>query len=174
MALFILRKFILQSRMHSHPVGLDVWFLVGPLSTSLFYLCQQWRLWRAAQMRSLAWAFAGRLCDKNTIISWDGSFLIKSLLGRFSEWTFWSDVSLLLCMYSAGIFPRGPNWRSVTERIHSRQTWWYRRRQSKTIWAATWQNQQNYLCAQRRLRSAWASAQFDQSLRCPYEETVGP
>ena len=31
-------------------------------------------------------------------------------------------------------------------------------------WAAAWQNQQNYLCAQRRLRSAWASAQTDQSL----------
>ena len=33
------------------------------------------------------------------------------------------------------------------------------------IWAATWQNQQNDMCAQRRLRSAWASAQSDQSLR---------
>ena len=28
-------------------------------------------------------------------------------------------------------------------------------------WAATWENQQNELCAQRRLRSAWASAQSD-------------
>ena len=28
--------------------------------------------------------------------------------------------------------------------------------------------------AQRRLRSAWASAQFDQSLRCPPEESLGP
>ena len=28
-----------------------------------------------------------------------------------------------------------------------------------------------WLCAQRRLRSAWASAQSDQSLRCPHEET---
>ena len=30
------------------------------------------------------------------------------------------------------------------------------------------------LCAQRRLRSAWASVQSDQSLRCPHEETLGP
>ena len=30
MALFDLRKNILQTRMHSHPVGLDVWVLVGP------------------------------------------------------------------------------------------------------------------------------------------------
>ena len=28
----------------------------------------------------------------------------------------------------------------------------------KQKWAATWQNQQNDLCAQRRLRSTWASA----------------
>ena len=31
-----------------------------------------------------------------------------------------------------------------------------------------------WLCAQRRLRSAWASAQSDQSLRCPHEESLGP
>ena len=30
------------------------------------------------------------------------------------------------------------------------------------------------VCAQRRLRSAWASAQSDQSLRCPHEESLGP
>ena len=32
----------------------------------------------------------------------------------------------------------------------------------------------NDLCAQQRLRSALASAQFDQSLCCPYEEALGP
>ena len=31
-----------------------------------------------------------------------------------------------------------------------------------------------WLCARRRFRSAWASAQFDQSLRCPHEESLGP
>ena len=30
-----------------------------------------------------------------------------------------------------------------------------------------------WLCAQRRLRSAWTSAQSDQSLRCPHEESLG-
>ena len=45
---------------------------------------------------------------------------------------------------------------------------------SDQIWAASWQNQQNGMCAQRRLRSAWASAQSDQSIRCPHEETLGP
>ena len=49
-------------------------------------------------------------------------------------------------------------------------------RRSGTVsnkWATSWQNQQNDLCAQRRLKSAWASAQSDQSLRCPHEETLG-
>ena len=32
MALFILRKFILQTRMRSHPVELNVWCLVGPFA----------------------------------------------------------------------------------------------------------------------------------------------
>ena len=34
------------------------------------------------------------------------------------------------------------------------------------FWAASWQNQQNSMCAQWRFRSALASAQSDQSLRC--------
>ena len=32
-----------------------------------------------------------------------------------------------------------------------------------SIWASAWQNLQNGMCAQRRLRSVWASAQSDQS-----------
>ena len=31
-----------------------------------------------------------------------------------------------------------------------------------------------WLCAQRRLRSAWASAQSDQSLHCPHKERLDP
>ena len=38
--------------------------------------------------------------------------------------------------------------------------------QRHCIWAATWQKPTKWLCAQRRLRSAWASAQSDQSLCC--------
>ena len=31
------------------------------------------------------------------------------------------------------------------------------------MWATSWQSQENGMCAQQRLRSAWASAQYDQS-----------
>ena len=37
----------------------------------------------------------------------------------------------------------------------------------KYMWAAAQQNQQNDLCAQQSLRSAWASVQFDQSMKKP-------
>ena len=43
-----------------------------------------------------------------------------------------------------------------------------------TKWTASWQNQQNGTCTQWRLRSAGASAQSDQSLRCPHEESLIP
>ena len=39
-------------------------------------------------------------------------------------------------------------------------------------WDAIWQPTK-WVCAQRRLRSGWASAQSDKSLRCPHEETLG-
>ena len=37
---------------------------------------------------------------------------------------------------------------------------------SQVKWAAIWQNQQNDICTQRRLGSAWAFAQSDQSSLC--------
>ena len=43
----------------------------------------------------------------------------------------------------------------------------------KETWAASWQNQQNDLCAQWRFRSAWASAHSDQGLCCCHEEALG-
>ena len=82
MVLFILRKIILQERMHSHLVGLDVWFLVDPLSTSILHVCKQRRLWqdcadvqarsgKTLRMRRLTWAFVGHLCDKyHNLMSW--------------------------------------------------------------------------------------------------------
>ena len=41
---------------------------------------------------------------------------------------------------------------------------------SSIIWVAMWEIVPSDMCAQRRLRSACAFAQSDQSLRCPHEE----
>ena len=42
------------------------------------------------------------------------------------------------------------------------------------IWAATWENVLFDMCAQRRLKSACASAQTDKSLRCSHDQTFHP
>ena len=68
MALIALRKLDLQTRMRSNPLGLHVWS--GPSSTSIVHVCEQRRLWQY-WMRSLAWAFAVRLCNKyHNLINW--------------------------------------------------------------------------------------------------------
>ena len=43
-----------------------------------------------------------------------------------------------------------------------------------TIWATEWENVPSGMCAQRRLKTSCASAQSDQSLRCPHEEILHP
>ena len=58
-AIFVLRKFILQTRMRSHPVGLDVRFFVGPFV-----------YFHTSYVRT-AQAIAGRLRDKyHNLTSW--------------------------------------------------------------------------------------------------------
>ena len=66
LALFVLRKLILQTRMRSHPEGLDLWFLVEPFGY-FHTLCER----TAKALARLTWAFAGRLCDKyHSLTSW--------------------------------------------------------------------------------------------------------
>ena len=69
MALFVLHELILQSGMHSHPVGLDVWFLIGPF---VYFHTSCVRTAKAlARLRRLAWAFAGCLCGKyHNLMRW--------------------------------------------------------------------------------------------------------
>ena len=56
MVLFVLRKLIFQTRMRSHPLGLDIGYLIGPF----VHVCEQRRLWwdcADAQARlSLRWS----------------------------------------------------------------------------------------------------------------------
>ena len=74
MALFFLRKLILQSHIRSHPVGLDVWFLAGPF-VYFHTLCV--RTAKAlARLRGCAGSPEPSLVAYviSTIISWAGSF----------------------------------------------------------------------------------------------------
>ena len=56
MALSVLRKCILQPRMRSHPLGLDVWLSLCVRTAKA--------LGSLRGFPRLAWSFAGRLCDK--------------------------------------------------------------------------------------------------------------
>ena len=74
----VLRKLILQTCMRSHPVELDVWFLVGPF----IYFHTSHVQTAKARMRRLARAFAGGICDKyHNLMSW-----LKYLYGVKSKW----------------------------------------------------------------------------------------
>ena len=65
MVLFVLRKLILQTCMCSHPVGLDVWLFGWTLRLLPYFMCAN------SEGSGLAWAFAGRLCDKYlNLMSW--------------------------------------------------------------------------------------------------------
>ena len=76
MVLFVLHKFIIQTRMHNHPVRLDVWYLIGPFSY-FHTLCLQIakalvRLSRCAGTPDpslVAYVISA-------IISWAGSFIV--------------------------------------------------------------------------------------------------
>ena len=72
MALFVLRKLILQMRMRSHPVGLLDLFFGRTLRLLPYFMCANSEgSGGTAQMRRLARAFAGRLCDKyHNLMSW--------------------------------------------------------------------------------------------------------
>ena len=81
MALFVLCKRILQTRMHSHPVRLDVWFLVGPF---VFFHTSCVRTTKAlARLRGCAGSPEPSLFAYviSTIILWAGSFMFKSIHG---------------------------------------------------------------------------------------------
>ena len=68
MVLFVLRKLILQKCMQSHPVALDVWFLVGPF---ICFHTSCVRTVKALVVKDCAGSSAGHLCDKNrNLKSW--------------------------------------------------------------------------------------------------------
>ena len=77
MALFVLRILSLQTRMRSHPMGLDVWLLVGPF---VYFHTSCVRTAKAlARLRECAGSPGPSLVAYviNTIISWAGSILMK-------------------------------------------------------------------------------------------------
>ena len=86
---------------------------------------------------------------------------------RCQDWPCWAETQMNWSGYI---------WLHVklTRILQKLRTSWIRWYCSFDIWAAAQQNQQYGLCAQWRLRSAWASTQSDQSLRRQHGESLGP
>ena len=128
-----------------------------------------------ARMRRLAWTFAARIGDKYQIRLTRSKYATRY---KQYPWLTCHAFNYVKIQNLAQFWiPRVDNSDNASELSLSTQNY------SQTIvnaigsrtnfkirltskWAASWQNQQNGMCAQRKLRSAWASAQSDQSLRC--------
>ena len=97
MELFILCKLIFQMRMRNHPEGLDLWFLVRSFVHFHTLCANSEGSGETARMRRLAWAFAGRLCDKyHNLMRW----LISYWSDDFQ--IFWSNSNMV---WEAGASP---------------------------------------------------------------------
>ena len=95
MVFFVPRKFILQMRMRSHPMGLDVWFLVG----SFFHfhtLCVQ-TVQALAGLRGCAGSPSPSLIAYviSTIISWAGSYYVAKWKHNEHQVYIWMHLYVL-------------------------------------------------------------------------------
>ena len=84
MVLFVLSKLILQTRMRSHPVGLDVWFLVRPF---VYFHTSGVRTAKAlARLGGCTGSPESSLvtCVISTVISWAGPTFFSVLLKNIS------------------------------------------------------------------------------------------
>ena len=124
MPLFVLCKLILQTHMCSHPVGIDVWFLVRPF---VYFHTSCVRTAKAlARLRGCPGSSEPSLLAYviSTIISWAGSNLYIG-----------TNSSRLIRVYTTVCYFYCSHYMSC---LMTKPTKW--------------------LCAQQRLRSAWASA----------------
>ena len=80
MVLFSLHKLILQTRMRSHPMGLDAWSLVGPFDY-FHTLCVRMRDWADVQARLIYMVLYDKYHNR---ISWtrNSSNLIHNLYSK--------------------------------------------------------------------------------------------
>ena len=109
MVFFVIRKLILQTRKGNHPMGLDVWFLVGPF---VYFHTSCVRTAKAlARLRGCAGSSEPSMVAYviSTIISWTGSLvptkvqewsLCKHCLKKRTIWTIHhvAVLSHLICI----------------------------------------------------------------------------
>ena len=154
MALFVLRKLILQSYMRSHPVELVVWCLVGPFVN--FHTSCVRTAKALARLRECAGLPEPSLVAYviSTTISWELAQLWFILISIIFFVLFNTNKTNSIQQ----VFQVSP------QRHESNR---HRNDQRNPIWASSW-DYGNHIGDQRRLRRACASAQSRQSLRCSH------
>ena len=132
-------------------------------------------------MHRLIWAFVVRIWHKQ-VFSWRGS-LVTNVRALHPKYTFppITKVMLLTMNTKWRYYIKKPFSSTSASHLTKSNTQVMSSPHVKNnsdsyfpITAASWLNQQNGMCTQQRLKSAWASAQSDQSLLCPHEESLGP
>ena len=100
--IFVLHKLILQTRMHSHPVGLDVWFFFVKLFIYFHTLCVQTAK-ALARLRACAGSPEHSVVAyvASAIISWAGSFNLPSCTNGCEAHREFLMVVKSLCGYAA-------------------------------------------------------------------------
>ena len=159
MVLFILCKFIPQTCMRSHPVELDIWFLVGPF---IYFHASYVRTAKAlARLRICAGSGSPELSLVtyviSTIISWDVSYVSRagSNSGGWSRNFFQAPLYRL----SGG--------KIILQGYKNPDLNW------NYIWTAAWQNKQND-CAPSEYSGQPEHSPSLISISCLPEEDLGP
>ena len=136
MALFVLYKFILQIHMRSHPVGLDVRFLVGPFVYFILYVSEQQRLWRDCAGSPEPSLVTHAISTK---MSWAGSFIVffsGILIFRIFRYT---TIMRKFCWTHEGGNPKAV---FETERVRPTEEWnlgyFWMSPAHNTVWEFSW------------------------------------
>ena len=174
MTLIALRKLSLQTSMPSSPLGLHVWFLVKPF-VYFHTLCVR-TVKALARLRSLAWAFAVRLCDKyNNLMSWlellklaCNNKLCSAIdaLGETLKFSWFISLWPEPQHDKTNKMSVRPVKTQISLDIH--QVWSVFALCMKKPWVLSYP-----LSTQRRLWSDWTDAQADLSLRWAHTHFVG-
>ena len=113
--------------------------------------------------------FVSELSDNSSIRVLINNSMVYNSLGSVSIAQTGQGFLVVVCRWADGCYHHSftvPSQIILQEHIQDKN-------QTLLIRASSCQNQQNDLCAQRRLLSAWAPTQSDQGLRCPHEEILG-
>ena len=123
----------------------------------------------ALSMNGLCNYILGRFSNLNNVLIWLTHFCCAAMFLNCCTCGVYIQTSEEISQFE-GVDFTVPTVPEIEEVEHLTCVWIIKK--NKYNLSATWENIPADMCAKRRLKSACASAQFDQSLRCPREGTL--